>query len=70
MGILVDLETMKTAVKDPGIVKLDVRDVDEWDCRELLAIRQGFLPAQGTHPRRLMDRMVPDDEADAERSDV
>jgi thiosulfate/3-mercaptopyruvate sulfurtransferase len=24
------LETMKTAVADPKIVKLDVRDVDEW----------------------------------------
>src|SRR5512140_1023911 len=30
MRILVDLESMKSAVKDRRIVKLDVRDVDEW----------------------------------------
>src|SRR5436190_15277108 len=29
-GILVDLQSMKAAVADPNIVKLDTRDVDEW----------------------------------------
>ena len=51
-GILVDLQTMKAAVADPNIVKLDTRDVDEWIAEFLVALRQGLLPAQGPHPRR------------------
>jgi 3-mercaptopyruvate sulfurtransferase SseA len=65
-GILVELETMKAAVKDPHIVKLDVRDVDE----KLLTLRKGFLSAQRPYPGRSVDRMVPDDEAHADRSNV
>src|SRR6267154_1604943 len=34
------------------------------DRGKLLALRQGFLPAQGTHSRRRLARMVSDDEAD------
>ena len=34
------------------------------DRRKLFALRQGFLPAQGTHPRRGLAGMVPHDEAD------
>ena len=40
------------------------------DCRFVLALRQGLLPAQGPHPRRGVDRMVPDDEALAGGPDV
>src|SRR5713226_6904861 len=34
------------------------------DRRKLLALREGFLPAQGPYPRRGLARMVPHDEAD------
>src|SRR5882757_5837027 len=33
------------------------------DRRQLFSLRQGFLPAQGTHPWRGLARMVPHDEA-------
>ena len=69
-GILVDLQSMKAAVADPNIVKLDTRDVDEWIAEFVLALWQGFLPAQGTHPGRGLARMVPDDEAQPEWADV
>ena len=69
-GILVDLQSMKAAVADPNIVKLDTRDVDEWIADSSLALRQGFLPAQGPHPGRRLDRVVSNDEADAGRPDV
>ena len=62
-GILVDLQSMKAAVADPNLVKLDTRDVDEWIADFVLALRQGFLPAQGTYPGRGLDRVVPHDEA-------
>ena len=65
IGILVDLQAMKAAVADPNIVKLDTRDVDEWIADSSVALRQGLLPAQGPHPRRGLDRVVPHDEADA-----
>src|SRR5258707_14339999 len=38
------------------------------DRGKLLALWQGFLPAQGTHPRCGLARMVPDDEADRGRA--
>src|SRR5260370_36663991 len=38
------------------------------DRRKLLALRQGFLPAQGTHPRRGLAGMVPHDETDRGRA--
>src|ERR1700722_887513 len=37
------------------------------DRRKLLALWQGFLPAQGTHPGCRLARMVPHDEADRRR---
>ncbi len=40
------------------------------DRRQFVALWQGFLPAQGPHPGRRMDRMVPHDEADSGRSNV
>ena len=38
------------------------------DRRQLLALRQGFLPAQGPHPGRRLARVVPHDEADLRRT--
>ena len=38
------------------------------DRRKLFAVREGFLPAQGTHPRRGVAGMVPHDEADRGRA--
>ena len=40
------------------------------DCRKLLALWKGFLSAQRPYPGRSVDRMVPNDEADADWSDV
>src|SRR5258708_27116024 len=34
------------------------------DRRKLFSVWEGFLPAQGTYPRRGVARMVPHDEAD------
>ena len=47
MGILVDLETMKAAVKDPRTVKLDVRDVDEWIAESSSPYGKDFCPRKG-----------------------
>ena len=62
--ILIDAKTMLAAVGKPGIALLDVRDIDEWIGESSSPVREGFLPAQGTHPRRRVARMVPHDEAD------
>lgn len=40
------------------------------DCRQFFPLRQRLLPAQRPHPRGGVDRMVPDDEADAGGPDV
>jgi len=50
MGILVDLETMKAAVKDPRTVKLDVRDVDEWIGESSSPYGKDFCPRKGRIP--------------------
>jgi thiosulfate/3-mercaptopyruvate sulfurtransferase len=50
MRILVDLETMKSAVKDPRIVKLDVRDVDEWIGESSSPYGKDFCPRKGRIP--------------------
>ena len=50
MGILVDLETMKAAVKDPRTVKLDVRDVDEWIAESSSPYGKDFCPRKGRIP--------------------
>jgi len=62
-GILVDLAAMKAAVADPNIVKLDTRDVDEWIADSSSPYGKDYCPAQRPHPRRGLDRVVPDDEA-------
>src|SRR5579862_4144490 len=40
------------------------------DRRQLFALRQGFLPAQGSYPRRRVDRIVSHDEAHPGGTDV
>jgi thiosulfate/3-mercaptopyruvate sulfurtransferase len=49
-GILVELETMKAAVKDLHIVKLDVRDVDEWIAESSSPYGKDFCPRKGRIP--------------------
>ena len=48
--ILIDLETMKAAVADPKIVKLDVRDVDEWIGESSSPYGKDFCPRKGRIP--------------------
>jgi thiosulfate/3-mercaptopyruvate sulfurtransferase len=48
--ILVDLEGMKAAVKDARIVKLDVRDVDEWIGESSSPYGKDFCPRKGRIP--------------------
>ena len=50
MGILVDLQTMKAAVADPNIVKLDTRDVDEWIADSSSPYGKDFCPRKGRIP--------------------
>ena len=50
MRILVDLDTMKAAVKDQRIVKLDVRDVDEWIAESSSPYGKDFCPRKGRIP--------------------
>ena len=47
-GILVDLQSMKAAVADPNIVKLDTRDVDEWIASSPYG--KDFCPRKGRIP--------------------
>lgn len=49
-GILVDLQSMKTAVADPNIVKLDTRDVDEWIADSSSPYGKDFCPRKGRIP--------------------
>ena len=48
--ILVDLERMKSAINDPRIVKLDVRDVDEWIGESSSPYGKDFCPRKGRIP--------------------
>lgn len=48
--ILVDLEGMKAAVKDPRVIKLDVRDVDEWIGDSSSPYGKDFCPRKGRIP--------------------
>jgi thiosulfate/3-mercaptopyruvate sulfurtransferase len=50
IGILVDLQTMKTKVADPRIVKLDTRDVDEWIADSSSPYGKDFCPRKGRIP--------------------
>jgi thiosulfate/3-mercaptopyruvate sulfurtransferase len=49
-GILVDLQSMKAAVADPNIVKLDTRDVDEWIAESSSPYGKDFCPRKGRIP--------------------
>ncbi|WP_457092395.1 sulfurtransferase [Microvirga sp. P5_D2] len=48
--ILVDLQEMKAAVADKRIVKLDVRDVDEWIGESSSPYGKDFCPRKGRIP--------------------
>src|SRR5579872_3979958 len=48
--ILVDLDAMKSAVKNPRIIKLDVRDVDEWIGESSSPYGKDFCPRKGRIP--------------------
>ena len=48
--ILVNLEGMKSAIKDPRIIKLDVRDVDEWIGESSSPYGKDFCPRKGRIP--------------------
>ncbi len=49
-SVLVDLATMKRAVTDRAIVKLDVRDVDEWIAESSSPYGKDFCPRKGRIP--------------------
>jgi len=49
-SILVDLAAMKAAVADKGVVKLDVRDVDEWIGESSSPYGKDFCPRKGRIP--------------------
>ena len=49
-GIMVDLQSMKAAVADPNIVKLDTRDVDEWIADSSSPYGKDFCPRKGRIP--------------------
>ena len=48
--LFVDLEEMKAAVADDGIVKLDTRDVDEWVGTSSSPYGKDFCPRKGRIP--------------------
>jgi thiosulfate/3-mercaptopyruvate sulfurtransferase len=50
MRILVDLEDMKAAIKESRIMKLDVRDVDEWSGESSSLYGKEFCPRKGRIP--------------------
>lgn len=52
-SLLVDLAGMKDAVADPHIVKLDVRDVDEWIAESSSPYGKDFCPRKGRIPGSL-----------------
>lgn len=48
--IILDVEGMKAAVADPEVVKLDVRDVDEWIGESSSPYGKDFAPRKGRIP--------------------
>jgi len=48
--VLVNLEAMKAALSDKSIVKLDVRDVDEWIAESSSPYGKDFCPRKGRIP--------------------
>ena len=65
--ILIDAKTMLAARRQARHRAARRARRRRMDRRQLLALRQGFLPAQGPHPRRGLARMVSHDEADRRR---
>jgi len=49
-SLLVDLQSMKAAVADPNIVKLDTRDVDEWIADSSSPYGKDYCPRKGRIP--------------------
>ncbi len=49
-SLIIDAEAMLNAVKDPAIVKLDVRDVDEWIGDSSSPYGKDFCPRKGRIP--------------------
>jgi thiosulfate/3-mercaptopyruvate sulfurtransferase len=49
-AIMIDAKTMLSAVEDPSIVKLDVRDVDEWVGTSSSPYGKDFCPRKGRIP--------------------
>ena len=49
-GIMVDVGTMLETLDDPAIVKLDVRDVDEWIAESSSPYGKDFCPRKGRIP--------------------
>ena len=64
MDVLVDLGDHEIRRQRPAHREARCPGRRRMDWRKLVAVRQRFLPAQGAHPRRGMDRVVQDDEAD------
>ncbi|MBY0564409.1 MAG: sulfurtransferase [Hyphomonadaceae bacterium] len=50
LSVLADIDAMKAAVADPKIVKLDVRDVDEWIGESSSPYGKDFCPRKGRLP--------------------
>jgi thiosulfate/3-mercaptopyruvate sulfurtransferase len=46
-GLIIDAKTMLEAVKDPSVIKLDVRDVDEWVGTSSSPYGVDFCPRKG-----------------------
>jgi thiosulfate/3-mercaptopyruvate sulfurtransferase len=49
-AIMVDVDTMLETLDDPAIVKLDVRDVDEWIAESSSPYGKDFCPRKGRIP--------------------
>lgn len=48
--VLVNVDTMKAAIADKSIIKLDVRDVDEWIAESSSPYGKDFCPRKGRIP--------------------
>ncbi|NNC36424.1 MAG: sulfurtransferase [Hyphomonadaceae bacterium] len=46
-NVLIDLEEMKAALTDPSIIKLDVRDIDEWIGESSSPYGKDYAPRKG-----------------------
>ena len=69
MSLMMGVEDMLAAVKDESVVKLDVRDIDEWIAESSSPYGKDFCPRKGRIPGAKMDRVVSHDETDTVRPD-